>query len=81
MEHFEAVSFKRVWVKYLKEPWEIPLKIYCLSSLLEGFVEEAPPKDLVIVFFVECFKTTTLKKSDWEILTVFSAILLDITFP
>ena len=36
----------------------IPLKIYSLNSLLvEGFVEKAPRKKLVIAFLVECFNS------------------------
>ena len=36
---------------------------YLLSSLLaEGFVEEPPPKELLIVFSVKCFKAATLRK-------------------
>ena len=49
--------------------------------LAEGFIEEPPRKELVIAFFVECFKATILSKSQWQILTGLWAILLKTAFP
>ena len=36
---------------------------FLISLLIEGFVEEPSGKDMVIAFFLECFKAATLRKS------------------
>ena len=47
---------------------------------MEGYVQGALRKELLIASFVEILKAATLVKSYWEILPVFEIIYLNIAF-
>ena len=54
----------------------------CITlAVLEGFLQGAPRKELIIAPFVKRSKTATLWKTHWPILTVLPTVFLRISFP
>ena len=70
--------FEKVLLRNFDSTWNILLKHYISAEflLMEGYVQGALRKEP----FVERFKTTTLRKSYWQMLLLLATIYLDITF-